>query len=595
MATNIAANLMAALTREWQALGLHDIGSGLPGTYSSVIAVTCLSRDIYLAAREQSQGSGFLPNGELDADEASSLRNKIRDQVLFPLLCTGTKPYGSWIWPEQAVSVMHSESVLHSPPIAQKLTWSSDGDRQTILDRVLKIMLLDVQFVKHQATQQDLSRQTPVEPMALSAADHEELASQIKKVVIETSGLDVIAPSSKGTLGAETHLPFGGQLCAQEFLEETPDNVFCFCPDQPDHHIEGRWSFNQLVAEWQSASPDRRKTRGIFPDARKTSSTIPYEACTVRCTCAKCKAGEAYQLKCVPFPFGNGYETILIHQFRREGETWAVILTDYGGHIPVYRLWGAFQGDLTVTGDSEYVVLQETSDDKPGNDSHDANNDGRHSAQQYSQSASPEDPEEYEDDGDDNEFSPISQRKRKRNSKMSQHAQPETKRRKSRKGPSTNDKDPGPLLSTPMDANASKGGLPISQDNKRRPSRDLTKPLQTQPDNDDDEEIPLAKWRIRRGSPATKVSAQQPNPQRRLLASHDSNLAVVYNSACKHVMTQKSAGSGVPVIVTNPQLQEYLKTLELFVKEENEWLFQQLLGLIDDELVKIGAEKVPRA
>lgn len=131
MATNIAANLMAALTREWQALGLHDIGSGLPGTYSSVIAVTCLSRDIYLAAREQSQGSGFLPNGELDADEASSLRNKIRDQVLFPLLCTGTKPYGSWIWPEQAVSVMHSESVLHSPPIAQKLTWSSDGDRQT--------------------------------------------------------------------------------------------------------------------------------------------------------------------------------------------------------------------------------------------------------------------------------------------------------------------------------------------------------------------------------------------------------------------------------------------------------------------------------
>lgn len=44
----------------------------------------------------------------------------------------------------------------------------------SILDRVLKIMLLDVQFVKHQATQQDLSRQTPVEPMALSAADHEE-------------------------------------------------------------------------------------------------------------------------------------------------------------------------------------------------------------------------------------------------------------------------------------------------------------------------------------------------------------------------------------------------------------------------------------
>lgn len=44
----------------------------------------------------------------------------------------------------------------------------------SILDGILNIMLLNVQFVKHQATQQDLSRQTPVEPMALSAADHEE-------------------------------------------------------------------------------------------------------------------------------------------------------------------------------------------------------------------------------------------------------------------------------------------------------------------------------------------------------------------------------------------------------------------------------------
>lgn len=131
MANDTTMDLIAALEREWQALGQHDIGSGLPGTYSSAIAVTCLSRDIYLAAREQSEGSGSFPNGELDADDASSLRNQIRNQVLFRLLYTGENSYGSWIWPEQAVSVMHSKSVLDSPPIAQKLTWSSDGDRQT--------------------------------------------------------------------------------------------------------------------------------------------------------------------------------------------------------------------------------------------------------------------------------------------------------------------------------------------------------------------------------------------------------------------------------------------------------------------------------
>lgn len=268
-----------------------------------------------------------------------------------------------------------------------------------------------------------------------------------------------------------------------------------------------------------------------------------------------------------------------------------MILTDYGGHIPFYRLWGAFQGDLTVTGDSEYVVLQEISDDIPDDRSYDASNEGRHSAQQYSQSPTQEDPEEHEDDGDDNEFSAMSQKKRKRNSSKSQRAQTETKRRKPRKGPSTNSRNLGFHPSTTMNAHASHPGFANTSDNEHRPDPHHPNALQSQPDDDDDEEIPLAKLRIPRVSTARQDGPRE-QPFEKSMAP-GTTFAAIYSSTCKHVMTQKCTDGGKLLIVGNTQLQEYLKNLEIVVKEENEWLVRQQLCLIDDELVKSGAQKLP--
>lgn len=123
MATNIAANLIAALTREWQALGLHDIGSGLPGIYSSEIAATCLSRDMYLAARVVAQDPAFLPNGELNAEDASTVRDNVKHQLLHSILHTGQKSYGPTIWPEQNPEPLPSDP----PSNTSRLTWSSEA------------------------------------------------------------------------------------------------------------------------------------------------------------------------------------------------------------------------------------------------------------------------------------------------------------------------------------------------------------------------------------------------------------------------------------------------------------------------------------
>lgn len=104
--------------------------------------------------------------------------------------------------------------------------------------------------------------------------------------------------------------------CIEDLLSKALNNVYSFRPDDLDDHIEGRWSFKQLVHEWKRASYERKNDGGSFPDIRpKTellTSTGCFIECVLHCTCYKCNAGTAVQIQCKPFDFGSGSDNVSI-------------------------------------------------------------------------------------------------------------------------------------------------------------------------------------------------------------------------------------------------------------------------------------------
>lgn len=108
------------LKQHWTTLGQDDFGCGLPGYCSANMSVTCLGRDIYLAARTICEKSGTL-KPDMDAAALGRMRKALKDGVLEGLL----KNYGPLIW----ANVGRKEDVL-----AEEL-FGSEDDSATLLWR----------------------------------------------------------------------------------------------------------------------------------------------------------------------------------------------------------------------------------------------------------------------------------------------------------------------------------------------------------------------------------------------------------------------------------------------------------------------------
>lgn len=127
-ASSAAALLYSEFTQHWRTLGQDDFGCGLPGYYSSNMSVTCLGRDIYLAARKICDKPGVL-KPDMDAATLKRMRKALKDDVLKDML----KGYGPLIWANEGRAERAKDNLVEelfgSEEDSTKLLWSEEDDR----------------------------------------------------------------------------------------------------------------------------------------------------------------------------------------------------------------------------------------------------------------------------------------------------------------------------------------------------------------------------------------------------------------------------------------------------------------------------------
>lgn len=113
------------LKQHWTTLGQDDFGCGLPGYYSANIPVTCIGRDIYLAARTICEKSATL-KPDMDAAALERMRKALKNDVLEGLL----KNYGPLIWAnEERRKYGLAEEFFGSEDDSTTLLWRDEDDR----------------------------------------------------------------------------------------------------------------------------------------------------------------------------------------------------------------------------------------------------------------------------------------------------------------------------------------------------------------------------------------------------------------------------------------------------------------------------------
>ncbi|KAM0722533.1 hypothetical protein Q7P37_001974 [Cladosporium fusiforme] len=140
------ADMIDQLEGWWRLLGQEDIGCGLPGFYSSELAATCLSRDLFLLARGVFRDNITLLNNEMNTKSLDSLRDYLREEVQ-DMLCTGTRSYGPSIWHGTPSDETQTADPSISPT-SHALSWSSEEHRKNIFHALTNIVILNIRFVK---------------------------------------------------------------------------------------------------------------------------------------------------------------------------------------------------------------------------------------------------------------------------------------------------------------------------------------------------------------------------------------------------------------------------------------------------------------
>lgn len=106
--------------------------------------------------------------------------------------------------------------------------------------------------------------------------------------------------------------------CVHELFREAPDSVYRFRQKEKNESAPGRWSFNELVAQWQNASDEKKRDHGSFPDIRKANSVLvnPFVECMLCCACEECESRDEKPLRCRPCKFGDKGEEVSFAEAR---------------------------------------------------------------------------------------------------------------------------------------------------------------------------------------------------------------------------------------------------------------------------------------
>ncbi|KAM0722771.1 hypothetical protein Q7P37_002213 [Cladosporium fusiforme] len=343
--------MIADLERAWRTLGFNDIGCGLYRHHSPNEPVTHLSGDIYLECQKI---AGDVTMTEDVEWHAPHLRQRVVE-VVSDIMSRGTQAYGPLLWPKRNVDELPSDDALASS--APSLTWSSVADRQVILDILAKITNLNLQHIHAHR----LRRGESYQPNMAGSNTRRLTTQALITHAFQRLGLDTDLSFLQKPYQST---PDPGNVDCVKLLKTKPDTVYRFCTDDHDRHVEGRWSFSELMRQWRQATDEVKHDNGSFPDVRpvirgRKEARSRFEDCVVQCICDDCRTGKAEQLECKRYKFDGGKE-ILVHHFSYHGRNWAFILGDFGSSPPVYLLWGAHEGDpKKITGYSEHYQVQE--------------------------------------------------------------------------------------------------------------------------------------------------------------------------------------------------------------------------------------------
>lgn len=365
--------------------------------------------------------------------------------------------------------------------------------------------------------------------------------------------------------------------CVKQLFELDSEGLareaYCFVPADYDAADVDRPSFKQFQKQWEREYGKSGKGDGRFPEVRKRTAVEPFSRCILRCMCDACRHGEAAELQCDTYDFGNDHmvsnlalhtywladiSKILVHQFHWDNRIWAMILGTRD-HPEEYSIWGKIDAITKQIFYHDQILLEEVSSTKTPMRSDGGDIDA----------------------GEDDDFTPQKEIVRKR--KDASTALIRSKRRRtvaetaSVEEPAWNGR-----------ARSGKAALytAISDDDEEdfKPSEQTTSRRKTIAGliTDDSSAVTPGPASVSQPRHATPVVEQS--------HAHDLQKAFVHMRA--HVNSQVDS-DGLPVILSNAGIERYMRGLEVAASKNNSYLFGSMRAMIDEELAKVGLPALP--
>ena len=355
------------------------------------------------------------------------------------------------------------------------------------------------------------------------------------------------------------------------FASNTLENdSYCFMPS--DHKVSdfGRPSFKQFQEHWAREGRKSGKGDDRFPEVRKRNASDPFSRCTLQCVCGPCSQGEAKELRCEAYNFGDDHMVrgslpvvrsfanifkILIHQFLWEGQTWAAILGTRD-NPEEYSIWGKVNIHTKQTSYHDRILLKEVARAKPPK---------RHGRQAFVSD-------------EDDEYIPEPEHPKER--VESSTASSSSKARRTAAGST------GKKQSASKDIEQSGRTAmctPISDDNENLKLSELSRKAVASPIDDGASSAvsPV---------PARASPLQQAFPN--IQQPHEHNLQESFLDTQAYVYSRVDK-DGKPVICSNAALVTYMKVLEDAADKNDAHLFRSIRATIARALVKAGLPSLP--
>ena len=184
--------------------------------------------------------------------------------------------------------------------------------------------------------------------------------------------------------------------CFKHFFDRDAESLakeaYCFMPGDHTAADLDHPSLKEFQQQWIEEWGKSGKGNGKFPEVRRRNALEPFSECVLRCMCSSCRRGEATELECETFDFGDSYMVsehfpdlealrpadffeILIHQFRWEEQTWAFILGTRDDPEE-YRIWGKIDDTSEQISYNDKILLEEVPPAEPTTRSGRRNVDG---------------------------------------------------------------------------------------------------------------------------------------------------------------------------------------------------------------------------